>query len=163
MYSSMMQTLVSARNSAGLPTFSPSSRPASTPETTMGSTGVPVLVATLDRTGDSGSTLSRDIEKIIRLVAVWIASVQTQIATATSSSSSLPGSVPSRLVSTYGRPWLARLPSVRLGAAINAATIRKAPPTPETTTARMIVRGAVARGLWVSSDSSPAESKPTST
>ena len=34
---------------------------------------------------------------------------------------------------------------------------------PDTTSARMIVRGVVRRGAWVSSESSPAESKPTMT
>lgn len=38
-----------------------------------------------------------------------------------------------------------------------------APPSPETVSARMIVFGVVFRGLWVSSASSPAESKPTIT
>ena len=58
---------------------------------------------------------------------------------------------------------MARSPSVSDGAAISAAMIRNAPPIPDATTARMIVRGVVARGLCVSSDSSPALSKPTST
>src|SRR6478735_1367260 len=41
--------------------------------------------------------------------------------------------------------------------------MRNAPPIPDATTARMIVRGVVALGRWVSSDNSPALSNPTST
>ena len=61
---------------------------------------MPVRVDTLRSCRENGSTLSRAIEKIIRAAAVWIASVHTQTARATSSSSSLPAVVPSRLVST---------------------------------------------------------------
>jgi hypothetical protein len=58
---------------------------------------------------------------------------------------------------------VARLPSVRLGAAISAPRMSSAPPIADAMSARRIVRGVVRRGAWVSSASSPAESNPTIT
>ena len=111
----------------------------------------------------NGKAPSRDIEYIIRAPEVWQASVQAKTATATQQSSSRPSTLPSRSVSTQDRPSEERLPSVRLGAAISAARISRPPPRPEVVSARMIVFGVVLRGAWVSSASSPAESKPTMT
>ncbi len=58
---------------------------------------------------------------------------------------------------------MASLPSSRLGAAMSAAIIISPPPMPEMMSAERMVRGAVLRGFLVSSDSSPAELKPTIT
>ena len=70
--------------------------------------GVPVRDPTAASRPEAGSAPSRAIEKTMRAPAVWIARVATQTATATSASSSRPGVLPSRLVSTYESPWSAR-------------------------------------------------------
>src|SRR3954454_22786746 len=158
-----MQTLANAVNSDASPTLTASSPIARTPTTTAGRTGGPVAGETRPSRAEYGHTPSRDIENIIRVAAVWMASVQTQIAIATSARKTLPTVSPSVLVSTYGRPPVASLPSVRLGAARIAPSKSSAPPTADVTSARRIARGAVRRGSRVSSDSSPALSKPTIT
>jgi hypothetical protein len=95
-----MQTLARPRNRPALPTLTSRQTAAPTPGTTVARTGVPVRSETLPSCFEKGSTWSRAIEKIIRAAAVWIARVQTDTASATSSSSSLPTVVPSWLVST---------------------------------------------------------------
>src|SRR4051794_2014667 len=104
MYSSMMQTLDRARKTELLPTFTARIATVRTPTTIAGQTGVPVRGLTFDSAFENGSTRSRAIEKIIRVAAVWIASVQTQTAIATSTRKTRPRVSPSRLVSTYGKP-----------------------------------------------------------
>src|SRR3954447_2809962 len=95
-----MQTLVKAVNNDASPTLTSRIAALSTPTTIAGSTGVPVTGDTRPSTPWPGSTRSRDIENIIRVAAVWIASVQTQIATVTSTRKSLPTVSPSDDVST---------------------------------------------------------------
>ncbi len=92
-----------------------------------------------------------------------MASVQANTATATQHSSRRPSTPPSRSVSTQERPAVARLPSVRLGAAINAPRMSNAPPIADAMSACRMVRGVVRLGECVSSASSPAESNPTIT
>ena len=143
--------------------FTASATPAPTPTTSALAMGVPVRGETLPRTPWNGSDRSRAIENTIREPDVCTASVHANTATATAASSMRPLTPPSRLVSTPARPPEASVPSVRLGAATRPPRSRSTPPSPETTRARMIVLGVVERGWWVSSESSPAESKPTIT
>ena len=163
MYSMAMHRLDSAVKTALCPRLTTRTRAAPTPTTSEVTIGVPVRGETLAEDAVERQRLLPAIEYIIREPEVWQASVQTQIAIMTSTSMMRPAVAPKTASTTYGRPTVARLPSVRLGAAISAAISSSAPPTPETTSARMIVRGVMRRGAWVSSDSSPAESKPTMT
>src|SRR5436305_1601118 len=73
----MMHTLDSARKTAALCTLTYSSPTVRTPTTMAGRIGDPVRAFTFDRPAEKGSTRSRAIEKIIRVVAVWMASVHT--------------------------------------------------------------------------------------
>src|ERR1700694_4537149 len=105
-----MHALVRSVNSAALPTLTNSRAADSTPVTIAGMIGVPVTALTCARLRENGSAPSRDIENIILVAAVWIASVQTQMATVTSTRKILPTVEPSREVRTYGSPWGARWP-----------------------------------------------------
>ena len=86
-----------------------------------------------------------------------MAKVHTNTAIETSINKTVPHGELRIDVSTYGKPSVARRPSVSEGAAINAPRIIKPPPSAEADSARRIVRGATRRGLRVSSASSPAE------
>ena len=163
MYSMAMQRLDSAVKTAVCGRLTTRARTAPRPTTIEQAIGVPVRGLTRDSVLWNGSARWRAIENIIREPDVWQASVHTQIAMMTSTSMIRPAVPPKTASTTYGIPTVASLPSVRLGAAISAAMSSRAPPIPETTSARMIVRGAMRRGVCVSSDSSPAESNPTMT
>src|SRR3979490_340290 len=99
-----MQTLVRAVNRDASPTLTSSSAAARTPTRIVGRIGVPVVGDTRDSRVENGNAPSRAIENIIRVAAVWIASVQTVIAIATAVRNTLPVTEPNWLVSTYGRP-----------------------------------------------------------
>src|SRR6266536_1008464 len=103
-----MQTLVRSRNTDESPTFTTSRPIASRPVTSAGTIGVPVRGFARPSTPENGSARSRDIENIIRIDAVWIASVQTQTAIATSASSTFATGSDSWLVRTYGSPIVPR-------------------------------------------------------
>src|ERR1700744_5403578 len=127
-----MHKLDSAVKAAACPRLTISARAAPTPTTTEVTIGVPVRGLTLDRARWKGSACWRAIEYIIREPEVWQARGHTQIAIRTATSMIRPATLPITEVSTYGSPTLARLPSVRLGAAIKALISSRAPPTPDT-------------------------------
>ena len=126
--------------------------------------GVPVRGDTAARMRQNGRERSRAIEYIIREPEVCTARVQANTATdhgdeqqSAEDRAEPLGDAPRRCRRWRGcrrSGWARRRGS---------ATISSAPPSPETTTARMIVFGIVLRGACVSSASSPAESNPTST
>src|ERR1700722_1244001 len=107
-----MHRLDSGVKAADCLRLTPSTRAARTPTTIEVRTGVPVRRSTLDRARWNGSACCRAIEYIIREPDVWQARVQTQIAMVTSTSMILPATGPKTAVTTYGRPTLARFPSV---------------------------------------------------
>ena len=80
-----------------------------------GHIGVPVRGGPRRAARRAGSLPSRAMEKTSREPAVWMARVQTKIATATSTSRTLPQTVAQAAVSTYGRPSMASRPSVEAG------------------------------------------------
>lgn len=57
-------------------------------------------------------------------------------------------------------PWVASWLALMFPTAIMPTSMSRAPMTKTATTARMIARGAYLRGLFVSSASEPAVSKP---
>src|SRR5579871_6809911 len=112
-----MHRLDSAVNTAVWPRLTTRTRAAPTPTTSEVTIGVPVRGETLPRTAWNGSAFCLAMEYIIRAPEVWQASVQTMIAIVTSTSTIRPAVAPNTDSTTYGRPTVARLPSVRLGAA----------------------------------------------
>src|SRR2546423_12810419 len=155
-----MHRLDKAVNKAVWPMLTSSVATAPTPTTRLATIGVPVRGDTFASAPENGSAFSRAIENTMRAPAVWQASVQANTATATVHSSSRPSTAPNRSETTQARPPVARLPSVRLGAAISPARISRPPPRPDTATARTIDFGVVRRGARVSPLSTPDAAVP---
>ena len=95
-----MQTLHRVVNRAALPTLMASTPTARAPITIEGHMGVPRVGWTEDSSAEAGSLPSRAMENTSREPAVWMARVQTKMAMATSTSSTLPQKVPSTAVRT---------------------------------------------------------------
>src|ERR1700756_1925683 len=109
-----MHRLDSAVNTALCPMLTTRARAAPTPTTSEVTIGVPVRGETLPRTPWNGNAFCLAMEYIIRAPEVWQASVQTIIAIVTSARMMRPAVGPKTASTTYGRPTVARLPSVRL-------------------------------------------------
>ncbi len=104
--------------------------------------------------------MSRAIENIIRMPAVWTARQQTVIATAESIRKMSPRVSPSVSLTMYGRPSVPISSAVMLPTAIIATSISRPPASAAAQIARMIAGGASLRGLFVSSAREPAVSNP---
>src|SRR6476620_514344 len=104
----MMHTLERVAKIAEFPTLTARMPMQTTPIRTDGAMGVPVRVFTVDRIREAGNRPSRAIENTSRDAAVWIASVQTNTAIATSTRRSVPHGELRIDESTYGRPSEAR-------------------------------------------------------
>src|SRR3954453_15874231 len=137
----MIATDTSTKKTRWLPMLISSSTMVTPPMTRAGTIGVFDLPDTRAIAEPSGRRLSRAIENIMRMAAVWTARQQTVIATLESVRKVAPSVSPSVSLTTKGRPSVPISLAVMLPTAIIATSMSTPPARPAAAIARRIAGG----------------------